>query len=85
MAKTAVALYDSKNEAQQVKDELTNAGFSRSSIRMMDSSDSDGTDTLTNAGLPQHDAEAYVEGPNIFPFKTRLYHFGILSRFGMFV
>ena len=62
MAKTAVALYDSKNEAQQVKDELTNAGFSRSSIRMMDSSDSDGTDTLTNAGLPQHDAEAYVEG-----------------------
>lgn len=62
MAKTAVALYDDKNEAQLVKDELTNAGFSRSSIRMMDSGDSHAVDTLTNAGLPQSDAEAYVEG-----------------------
>lgn len=62
MAKTAVALYDSKNEAQQVKDELTNAGFSRSSIRMMDSGDSDAVDTLTNAGLPRNDADAYFEG-----------------------
>ena len=62
MAKTAVALYDSKNEAQQVKDELTNAGFSRSSIRMMDSGDSDAVDTLTNAGLPRSDADAYFEG-----------------------
>lgn len=62
MAKTAVALYDSKNEAQQVRDELTNAGFSRSSIRMMDSGDSDAVDTLTNAGLPRSDADAYVEG-----------------------
>lgn len=62
MAKTAVALYDSKNEAQQVRDELTNAGFSRSSIRMMDSGDSDAVDTLTNAGLPRSDADAYFEG-----------------------
>jgi uncharacterized protein (TIGR02271 family) len=62
MAKTAVALYDSKNEAQQVKDELTNAGFSRSSIRTMDSGDSDAVDTLTNAGLPRSDADAYFEG-----------------------
>ena len=62
MAKTAVALYDSKNEAQQVKDELTNAGVSRSSIRMMDSGDSDAVDTLTNAGLPRSDADAYFEG-----------------------
>ncbi|MCE7984828.1 MAG: DUF2382 domain-containing protein [Caldilinea sp. CFX5] len=62
MAKTAVALYDSKNEAQLVKDELTNAGFSRSSIRMMDSGDSDAIDTLTNAGLPRNDADAYFEG-----------------------
>lgn len=62
MAKTAVALYDSKNEAQQVRDELTNAGFSRSSIRMMDSGDSDAVDTLTNAGLPRNDADAYFEG-----------------------
>lgn len=62
MAKTAVALYDDKNEAQLVKDELTNAGFSRSSIRMMDSSDNDAVHTLTNAGLPQSDADAYFEG-----------------------
>jgi len=62
MAKTAVALYDSKSEAQLVKDELTNAGFSRSSIRMMDSGDSDAIDTLTNAGLPRNDADTYVEG-----------------------
>lgn len=62
MAKTAVALYDTMNEARQVTDELSNAGFDRSSIRLMSTQDNDTIDTLTNAGLPRHDAEAYAEG-----------------------
>lgn len=62
MAKTAVALYDTKNEAQQVVNELSSIGFSRSSIRMLNDSDSGAATTLTNAGLPHSDANAYVEG-----------------------
>lgn len=62
MAKTAVALYDTMNEARQVNEELANAGFDRSSIRIMNTQDGDNIDTLTNAGLPRNDAEAYVEG-----------------------
>jgi len=62
MAKTAVALYETENEAQQVVNELTNVGFSRSSIRMIDDNDSDTVTTLTNAGLPHSDADAYFEG-----------------------
>lgn len=62
MAKTAVALYDTENEAQQVVNELTNIGFSRSSIRMIDDNDSDTVPTLTAAGLPHSDADAYFEG-----------------------
>lgn len=62
MAKTAVALYDTNNEAKQVVEELTSAGFSRSSARIINEHDSDSRDTLTNAGLPRNDAEAYVEG-----------------------
>lgn len=62
MAKTAVALYDTENEAQQVINELTNVGFSRSSIRMIDDNDSDTVTTLTSAGLPRSDADAYFEG-----------------------
>lgn len=62
MAKTAVALYDTENEAQQVVNELTNVGFNRSSIRLIDDNDSDTITTLTSAGLPRSDADAYVEG-----------------------
>jgi uncharacterized protein (TIGR02271 family) len=62
MAKTAVALYDTMNEAQQVVDELTNTGFSRSSIRLLGDNDNNIVSTLTDAGLPHHDAEAYYEG-----------------------
>lgn len=62
MAKTAVALYDTKNEAQQVVNELTNVGFSRSSIRTIDDHEGDTVRTLTSAGLPNSDANAYVEG-----------------------
>lgn len=62
MAKTAVALYDTENEAQQVVNELSDIGFSRSSMRMMDDNDSDVITTLTNAGLPHSDASAYFEG-----------------------
>lgn len=62
MAKTAVALYDSMSEAKKVSDQLTNAGFSRSSIQIIGKGDSNSVSTLTNVGLPQNDAEAYVEG-----------------------
>lgn len=62
MAKTAVALYDTKNEAQQVVNELTNVGFSRSSIHTIDDQESNTVRTLTSAGLPKSDANAYVEG-----------------------
>lgn len=62
MAKTAVALYDTENEAQQVISELTNVGFSRSNMRRLDDNDSDSISTLTSAGLPRSDADAYFEG-----------------------
>lgn len=62
MAKTAVALYDTKNEAQQVVNELTNAGFSRSNIQLQTKQDRDSIDALTSAGLPRQNAEAYQEG-----------------------
>lgn len=62
MAKTAVALYDTMNEARQVNEELANAGFDRSTIRIMSTQDGDTINTLTNAGLPRNDAEAYAEG-----------------------
>lgn len=62
MAKTAVALYDTSKEAKQVVEELSSAGFSRSSARILNGQDSDSRDVLTNAGLPHDDAEAYVEG-----------------------
>lgn len=62
MAKTAVALYDTKQEAQQVQEELTHSGFERNSIQILEDNDSNSQTTLTNAGLPQRDAHAYVEG-----------------------
>lgn len=62
MAKTAIALYDTNHEAKQVVEELTNAGFSRSSTQLIHASGDDTFTTLTNAGLPRHDAEAYLEG-----------------------
>lgn len=62
MAKTAVALYDTVNEAQQVVNELTSTGFSRNSIQMLNNNTNNTTTTLTSAGLPRSDADAYVEG-----------------------
>jgi uncharacterized protein (TIGR02271 family) len=62
MAKTAVALYDSKQEAQQVVNELSSQGFNRGSIQLKSKSDRDALDTLTNAGLPHRSATAYQEG-----------------------
>lgn len=62
MAKTAVALYDSMSEAKKVNEQLITAGFSRSNIQIIGKGDSNSVSTLTKVGLPQSDAEAYVEG-----------------------
>ncbi|MCB0063819.1 MAG: YsnF/AvaK domain-containing protein [Caldilineaceae bacterium] len=62
MTKTAVALYDTKNDARQVKEELANTGYNRSNIHMMSQGDGENRSLLINSGLPRSDAEAYVEG-----------------------
>lgn len=62
MAKTAVALYDTQNEAQQVVQALTGKGFNRSNVQIKSSADGQLLDTLTNAGLPRRSANAYQEG-----------------------
>lgn len=62
MAKTAVALYDTVNEAQQVVNELTDVGFSASNMQMLSDNTNNVVTTLTSAGLPPSDANAYAEG-----------------------
>jgi len=62
MAKTAVALYQTVNDARHVVEELATSGYNREDIQMMDQDDGNSVTTLTRAGLPQVDAEAYREG-----------------------
>lgn len=62
MAKTAVALYDTVNEAQQVVNELTDVGFNAGSIQILSDNTNNVVATLTSAGLPRSDADAYAEG-----------------------
>lgn len=62
MTKTAVALYDRESEARQVMEELSDSGYNRGNIRMMNKGNGENRSILTNAGLPRSDAEAYVEG-----------------------
>lgn len=62
MAKTAVALYDTVNEAQQVVNELNDVGFNASNIQMLSDNTNNIVSTLSSAGLPSSDAEAYAEG-----------------------
>ncbi len=62
MAKTAVALYETKNEAKLVVEELINTGFSRSNIQHKGKQDGNVVDTLTTVGLPHRIADAYQEG-----------------------
>ncbi len=61
MAKTAVALYQTLNEARHVVEELAEAGYSRDDIQVMAQDNSNNLATLVKAGLPQADAEAYCE------------------------
>ncbi len=58
--KTVIGLYDDRNDAQQVQQELTNSGFDRGQIDMMQNGNV--KSSLTSAGVPNEEADLYAEG-----------------------
>ncbi len=63
MANTVIGLYSDTSTAERVIDDLTDNGFSRSTIDMHRESDASGLhEELTNEGIPKDDADYYVEG-----------------------
>ena len=63
MANTIIGLYSDTNTAERVTEDLTNSGFNRSQVEMHRESDASGLhDELTDEGIPEDDADYYVEG-----------------------
>jgi uncharacterized protein (TIGR02271 family) len=62
MAKTVIGLFHDRREAQQVVQALVDDGFRREDIRTLTSQEGASVGTLTADGVPEAEAQAYVEG-----------------------
>jgi uncharacterized protein (TIGR02271 family) len=62
MAKYVVGLFEDPNDAQAVESDLRSAGFSSSNVELHSGNASGVISRLTDAGIPDEDANVYAEG-----------------------
>jgi uncharacterized protein (TIGR02271 family) len=60
MAKNVVGLFESRNDAQAALSDLQSAGFSN--VNMLQNASSGLSDTFDQLGIPQDDAQVYMQG-----------------------